>query len=132
MSLSVGLKGRAEAAVTDTNTAAAVGSGSLPVFATPMMVALMEGAAVNALEGHLAEGETSVGTHMDISHDSATPVGIKVWAEAELTAIDGRALTFSVTAHDEAGPIGKGVHSRFVVQSERFLQKANRKSELQK
>ena len=127
MSLSVGLKGRAEAAVTDTNTAAAVGSGSLPVFATPMMVALMEGAAVNALEGHLAEGETSVGTHMDISHDSATPVGIKVWAEAELIAIDGRALTFSVTAHDEAGPIGAGVHTRFLVQGERFLAKAGKK-----
>ena len=127
MSLTLGLKGRGETTVTETSTAAAVGSGSLPVFATPMMVALMEGAAVNALEGHLAEGETSVGTHMDISHDSSTPLGMKVWAEAELTAIDGRALTFSVAAYDEAGPIGKGIHTRFLVDGDRFLTKANRK-----
>ena len=128
MPLTIGLKGRAESFVTEQNTAAAVGSGSLAVFATPMMVALMEGAAVNALEGYLAEGESSVGTHMDISHDSATPVGIKVWAEAELTAVDDRALTFSVTAYDEAGPIGKGRHIRFLVQSERFLAKAQKKT----
>ena len=128
MSLTVGLRGHFESVVTETNTAAAVGSGSLPVFATPMMVALMEGAAVNALEGYLAEGESSVGTHMDISHDSATPVGIKVWAEAELTAVDDRARTFSVTAYDEAGPIGKGRHIRFLVQSERFLAKAQKKT----
>ena len=128
MSLTVGLRGHFESVVTETNTAAAVGSGSLPVFATSMMVALMEGAAVNALEGYLAEGESSVGTHMDISHDSATPVGIKVWAEAELTAVDDRALTFSVTAYDEAGPIGKGRHIRFLVQSERFLAKAQKKT----
>ena len=128
MPLTIGLKGRAESFVTEQNTAAAVGSGSLAVFATPMMVALMEGAAVNALEGYLAEGESSVGTHMDISHDSATPVGIKVWAEAELTAVDDRALTFSVTAYDEAGPIGNGRHIRFLVQSERFLAKAQKKT----
>lgn len=127
MSLTLGLKGRGETTVTETNTAAAVGSGSLPVFATPMMVALMESAAVDALEGHLAEGETSVGTRMDISHDSATPLGMKVWAEAELTGLDGRALTFSVAAYDEAGPIGKGIHTRFLVDGGRFLTKANRK-----
>lgn len=129
MSISVGLKGRCETVVVQENTAAAVGSGLLPVFATPMMVALMENAAVNALSEHLAEGEGSVGTHMDISHDAATPIGMKVWAEAELTACDGRALTFSVTAYDERGPIGKGVHQRFVIQNEKFMAKALRKLE---
>jgi len=89
----------------------------------------MENAAVNALIGHLDEGEGSVGTHMDISHDSATPIGLKVWAKAQLTAVDGRALTFSVTAYDEAGPIGKGVHQRFIIQNEKFMGKALKKKE---
>ncbi len=127
MSLTVGLKGRAETTVTAENTAAAVGSGLLPVFATPMMVALMENAAVNTTLGHLAEGEGTVGTRLDLSHDAATPMGMKVWAEAELTAVDGRALTFSVTAYDEAGPIGKGSHQRFIIQNEKFLARAERK-----
>ena len=129
MSLTIGLTGRAETTVVQENTAAAVGSGLLPVFATPLMVALMENAAVNALIGHLDEGEGSVGTHMDISHDSATPIGLKVWAKAQLTAVDGRALTFSVTAYDEAGPIGKGVHQRFIIQNEKFMGKALKKKE---
>ena len=129
MSLTIGLTGRAETTVVQENTAAAVGSGLLPVFATPMRVALMENAAVNALIGHLDEGEGSVGTHMDISHDSATPIGLKVWAKAQLTAVDGRALTFSVTAYDEAGPIGKGVHQRFIIQNEKFMGKALKKKE---
>ncbi len=128
MPLTIGLKGQAEALVTEQNTAAAVGSGSLPVFATPMMVALMEQAAVNALVGQLEEGQGTVGTHMDVSHDSATPVGLKVWAQAELTAVDGRALTFAVTASDEAGPIGKGLHTRFIIQNEKFMAKANGKA----
>lgn len=127
MPLTVGLKGRAETVVTEGNTAAAVGSGSLNVFATPMMAALMEAAAVDALAGHLEEGQSSVGTRMDLSHDSATPVGMRVRAEAELTAIEGRALTFTVTAFDEAGPIGEGTHVRFLIQVEKFMAKANGK-----
>lgn len=127
MFLTVGLKGRAETVVTLENTAAAVGSGLLPVFATPMMVALMENAAVNAVQDGLEEGQGTVGTRLDLSHDAATPVGMKVWAEAELTELDGRALTFSVTAYDEAGPIGKGTHQRFVIQNEKFLSKAEQK-----
>ncbi len=127
MPLTVGLKGYAETVVTKSNTAATVGSGSLDVFATPMMAALMEAAAVNALENHVEEGQSSVGTHMDLSHDSATPIGMRAWAEAELTAIDGRALTFSVTAFDEAGPIGKGTHVRFLIQVEKFMAKVNGK-----
>ena len=129
MPLPTGLKGHAETLVTDQNTAAAVGSGSLPVFATPMMAALMEKAATAALEGCLEEGQGSVGTHLDLSHDAATPVGMKVWAEAQLTAIEGRALTFAVAAFDEAGPIGKGTHTRFLIREESFLAKANQKAE---
>lgn len=127
MPLTVGLKGRAEAIVTEQNTAAAVGSGSLSVFATPMMCALMEQASVAALEGHLEEGQGSVGTHIDISHDAATPVGMAVWAEAELTKVEGRALTFSVAAFDGAGLIGQGVHTRFLIWNEKFMAKANGK-----
>ena len=127
MSIEVGAKGRAETIVTEQNTAAAVGSGLVPVFATPYMVALMENAAVNALTPYMEEGQGSVGTHLDISHDAATPIGMKVWAEATVTAVEGRALTFSVTAYDEAGPIGKGVHQRFVIHNEKFLAKALKK-----
>ncbi|MDD5938162.1 MAG: thioesterase family protein [Clostridiales bacterium] len=127
MKLTVGMKGRADTVVVKENTAAAVGSGLLPVFGTPMMIGLMENAAVNAITPGLEEGEGSVGTHLDVSHDSATPIGMKVWAEAELTAVDGRALTFTVTAFDEAGPIGKGIHNRFIIQNEKFMAKAEKK-----
>ena len=127
MSITVGSKGRAECVVNEHNTAAAVGSGLLPVFATPQMIALMENAAVNAVQSQLEEGQGTVGTRLDVSHDAATPIGMKVWAEAELTAVDGRKLTFSVAAYDEAGPIGKGVHERFVIQNDRFLSKAQSK-----
>lgn len=129
MAVEVGAKGRVETVVTKENTAAAVGSGLLPVFATPMMCALMEHAAVKALEGKLAEGEGTVGTHMDISHDSATPVGMKVWAEATLVAVDRRALSFEVAAYDEKGLIGKGTHQRFIIQNEKFMAKAEQKKE---
>ncbi len=128
MPLIVGMKGRCETVVTMENTAAAVGSGLLPVFGTPMMIGLMENAAVNAIEKELAPGEGSVGTSIDITHDAATPIGMKVWAEAEITAVDGRALTFSVTAFDEAGPIGKGIHHRFIINSEKFMAKAQQKA----
>ena len=127
MSLEIGLKGRAETIVTEQNTAEAIGSGLVPVFGTPYMIALMENAAVNAVQAGLNEGEGTVGTHLDVSHDAATPIGMKVWAEAELTAVDGRKLTFAVTAFDDAGPIGKGVHQRFVIQNEKFLAKAQAK-----
>ena len=127
MSIEVGIKGRAETVVVQENTAAAVGSGLVPVFATPHMVALMENAAVNAHTPHMEEGQGSVGTHLDVSHDAATPIGMKVWAEAELTAVNGKALTFAVTAYDEAGPIGKGTHNRFIITVDRFLAKCEQK-----
>lgn len=127
MSLEIGRKGRAELVVTPDKTATAVGSGLVPVFATPWMTALMENAAVNAVTECLSEGEGTVGTFLNISHDAATPVGMKVWAEAELTEVNGRALTFNVSAFDEAGPIGKGTHGRFIINVERFLSKTEKK-----
>ncbi len=129
MSVTVGMKGRAEAVVTSENTAAAVGSGLVPVFATPAMIALMENAAVHAVQNALEEGQGTVGTLLNVSHDTATPVGMKVWAEAELTAVEGRKLTYTVAAFDEAGPIGKGIHQRFIIQADRFLAKAEAKKE---
>ena len=127
MSIPVGIKGRADTVVTEQNTASAVGSGLVPVFGTPFMIALMENAAVNALEPYVEAGQGSVGTHLDVSHDAATPIGLKVWAEAELTAVEGKALTFSVPAYDEAGPIGKGTHNRFLIDVDRFLAKTEKK-----
>ena len=129
MSIEVGIKGRAETVVVQENTAAAVGSGLVPVFATPYMIALMENAAVNALTPYMEENQGTVGTHLDISHDAATPVGMKVWAESEVTEVDGKRIELKVAAYDEAGVIGKGTHQRFIVTNERFLAKTARKLE---
>lgn len=109
--------------VTDNNTASSVGSGSLAVYATPAMLALMEKAACEAIAPLLNEGETSVGTLLNVSHVSATPVGMKVSATAELISRDGRKLVFEVSASDESGLIGKGSHERFIVLSDRFTEK---------
>lgn len=127
MPVSVGLKGRSESLVTEQKTAAAVGSGLLPVFATPCMTALMENAAMKAVLPYLQEGEGTVGTRLDISHDAPTPIGLTVWAEAELIRIDGKKLIFHVQAFDETGPIGSGTHERFIITSDRFLAKAERR-----
>ena len=126
MPVTVGLRSRAETLVNGSNTANSVGSGLVPVFATPCMIALMENAAVRAIQPHLDPDESTVGTHMDVSHDSATPVGMKVWAEARVTAVEGRKITCEVTACDEAGPIGRGTHERFIIKADKFLAKANR------
>ena len=127
MSISVGARGCAETTVTEQNTALAMGSGLLPVFATPAMAALLEAAAVNACQAGLEEGQGTVGTHLDIRHDAATPVGMAVRAEVEVTAVDGRAITFAVRAFDEAGQIGGGTHQRFVIDNERFLSKVQKR-----
>ena len=127
MSVEVGMKGRAETVVTRDNTAQAAGSGLVPVFATPWMVALMENAAVNAVQAQLAPDEGTVGTRLDVTHDAATPIGMKVWAEAEVTAVEGRKITFAVSARDEAEKIGGGTHERFIIKPERFLAKAQGK-----
>ena len=129
MSVTVGLKGRAESLVTEENTALTAGSGTLPVFATPFMCALMEKAAWTSLAPYLSEGESTVGTKLEITHDSASPLGIKVWAESEVTAVDGKRIVLKVAAYDEKGLIGQGVHERFIITNDRFLAKAGRKLE---
>ena len=129
MSVTVGLKGRAETLVSDQNTAQAACSGVLPVFGTPFMCTLMEEAAWKSIAPHLEEGQSTVGTKLDITHDSATPVGMKVWAESEVTAVDGKRLVLKVAAYDEKGLIGQGTHERFIITNERFLAKAAKKLE---
>ena len=129
MSVTVGLKGRAEAVVNDSNTAQSACSGALPVFGTPFMCALMEEASWKSIAPHLEEGQSTVGARLEVSHDSATPLGMKVWAESEITQADGKRIVLKVAAYDEKGLIGQGVHERFIVTDERFLAKAARKRE---
>ena len=124
MEITIGMKGEASTLVEREDTAAEVGSGDLLVFATPCMAALMEAAACEAIEAGLSETETSVGTELNIRHISATPVGLEVRAEAEVTAVEGKTVTFTLQAFDEAGPIGRGTHKRVVVNSQKFLDKA--------
>ena len=123
MEITVGMKGIAESVVEREDTAQEVGSGSLLVYATPCMVALMEGAACEAIAQALAEGQTTVGTALNIEHISATPVGLEVRAEATVTGVEGKVITFEVHAFDEAGEIGRGSHTRVVINSQKFLEK---------
>ena len=122
-----GLAAEKHDTVTDGNTAASLGSGGIAVYATPAMIALMEGAAFSAAEALLPQGWSTVGTELNVRHLSATPTGMKVHARAELLGIDGRALSFKVEAFDEAGKIGEGSHSRFIIEIEKFLAKAKNK-----
>ena len=124
MEITVGMKGQVATLAEREDTALEVGSGSLLVYATPCMVALMEGAACEAIAPALSEDQSTVGISLDIAHLSATPVGLEVRAEAEVTAVDGKVITFSVTAYDEAGKIGEGTHKRCIVNPQRFLDKA--------
>lgn len=123
MDIIVGMKGSVSSVVEREDTAQEVGSGSLLVYATPCMVALMEGAACEAISAVLQEDKTSVGIELNISHLSATPVGLDVRAEAEVTAVEGSIITFQVTAYDEAGKIGEGTHKRAVISIQKFLDK---------
>lgn len=123
MELKVGIKGRMDITVTDEKSAIHLGSGLLPVFATPSMIALMEETSSNSVYEALEPGSTTVGTLVNIAHLSATPMGAKVYAESELIAIDGRKLTFTVKAYDNVGLIGEGTHERFIVYSEKFMAK---------
>ena len=122
MEITVGMKGEVSTLVEREDTALEVGSGELLVYATPCMVALMEGAACEAI-APLPEGKTSVGTELNVAHKAATPVGMEVRAEAEVTAVEGNTITFRVAAYDEAGLIGEGTHKRVIISSERFLAK---------
>lgn len=121
MEIVIGMKGEVSAEVERADTALEVGSGSLLVYATPCMVALMEGAACEALEGAVPDGKTTVGTELCIQHLSATPVGMAVRAEAEVTAVEGNFITFAISAYDEAGKIGEGTHKRCIVTEQKFL-----------
>ena len=125
--LETGIQGRAEIVVNEQNTAASMGSGNLEVFATPWMIALMEEASQRSVAPFLEEGQSTVGTRLCVSHDAATPLGMKVWAESLLTEIDGRRLVFEVRAFDECGLIGQGTHERFIIRQQRFLEKVEAK-----
>ena len=113
--------------VTQKDTAKAYGSGTLDVFATPAMIALMENTAMTSIAGYLAEDEATVGTEINVKHLSATPVGCTVTCRSELVETDGRKLTFKVTASDNKGVIGEGTHQRFIIKTDKFLAKTNEK-----
>ena len=123
MNIEIGMKGSAFTQAEREDTALEVGSGSLLVYATPCMAAMMEAAACDAVSGGLDDTETSVGIELCIRHTAATPVGMEVRAEAEVTEVEGKIITFTLTAYDEAGIIGSGTHKRAVVNAQRFLDK---------
>lgn len=123
-----GIKGRREQTVTPEMSAARIGSGLVEVFATPMMVALIEQTCLESVLPHLEEGQGTVGTLVNVSHVSATPIGMRVWCESELVEVDRRRLVFKVKAYDEAGLIGEGTHERFIIDSAKFMEKIKAKN----
>ena len=127
VSLVPGLTGEAHTTVTDANTAAAVGSGGIAVFSTPMMIALMENAALQAVQPYLGEGESTVGTLINIKHMAATPLGMPVRAVARLDVVEGRRLLFTIEAYDQVEKIGEGSHERVVIAVERCLARVGQK-----
>ncbi len=126
--LEVGMKAEIEVIVTDQHTAETVGSGGVKVFATPLMIGLMEGAALKSVDANLPEGFSTVGTHLDVKHLAATPVGMKVYAVAELIEINGKKLNFKVEAFDEKDKIGEGTHERYIIEMDKFIERANAKA----
>lgn len=125
--LKAGLEGHAEIVVGDEHTAPRIGSGRVRVLATPVMINLMEAAALDACENLIPEGHQSLGTRLDVRHIAATPVGMRVRATARLLSVDGRTLEFHVEAHDEKDLIGDGTHTRLVVNVARFDQRVQAK-----
>lgn len=125
--IETGIKGHKEQIVTPAMSAARVGSGLVDVFATPMLVALVEQTCYESVLPHLDEGQGTVGTMVNVSHTSATPIGRRVWCDSELTEVDRRRLVFRVKAYDEAGLIGEGAHERFVIDTQRFMDKLKAK-----
>jgi len=126
--LETGIKGNQEVMVSEENSAAVMGSGDLMVFATPAMIALMEKTALKSVAPFVGDGNGTVGISLNVKHSAATPLGMKVRCESELTEIDGRRLAFTVKAFDETGVIGEGVHERFIVNNEKFQAKADGKA----
>ncbi len=127
--MEIGIKGSKTIIVTEEMTAEKIGSGMLPVYASPCMMAEMENVASLSVQNELEEGSGTVGIKMNVDHVSATPVGMQVRIETELTEIDRKRLVFKVEAYDEAGLIGQGLHERFIIQNEKFLAKAESKLE---
>lgn len=127
--LEVGIKGYQELTVSESDTAKAYKSGTLDVLATPRMAALMEETAWKSVAGELEEGMGTVGIKLDLGHLAPTPVGMKAWCESVLTGVDGRKLAFSITAFDEAGKIGEGIHERFIIEEAKFQSKADKKKQ---
>ena len=125
--IETGIKGHKEQIVTPEMSAARVGSGLVDVFATPMLVALVEQTCYESVLPHLEEGQGTVGTLVNVSHLSATPIGKRVWCDSELTEVDRRRLVFSVKAYDECGLIGEGTHERFIIDTAKFMDKLNSK-----
>lgn len=119
--LVIGLKEKQEKTVTMNDTAKVFGSGAAEVFATPMMIGLMEAASMNAVKKYLPEGFSTVGISVNIKHISATAVGKRVWAEAELVEVDRKRLVFKVDAYDEDKKIGEGTHERFIIDESKFM-----------
>ena len=126
--ITIGMTATATTTVTDANTAKTIKSGNLPVFATPAQCALMEEAAQAAVAPVLDPGEGTVGIHLDITHDATSPVGSTITATATVTAVAGRKIIFSVSATDDHEQIGQGVHTRFVIDEEKFMSKVNKKN----
>lgn len=127
--LNLGMTAKIDRTVLDEDTAVRFGSGEVLVFATPMMIALMEKAALTAVDPHLPEGYATVGTTVDISHLAATPVGMQVYAIAELVEISGKKLKFRIEAYDEKEKIGEGWHGRYIIQTQKFLESTQKKSQ---
>ena len=125
--LEVGLLGKQEIVVTEEQTAKVYGSGSLRVFGTPAMIALMENTALKSVAPYIGEGNGTVGTQLNVKHVAATPVGMKVTCETKLVEVEGRRLVFEVKAYDECGLIGEGTHERFIVAEEKFQAKTDAK-----
>lgn len=125
--LNLGMKFKKTITVTEEKLASALGSGTVPVFATPMMILLMEEISTHCVMDELEPGQATVGTKLDVSHISATPLGLEVSAECELIEIDRRRLVFNVKAYDNAGVVGEGTHERFIIDTEKFMAKANEK-----
>lgn len=121
--LSPGITGEKSVAVTIENTALAMGSGTLRVFATPAMIALIESCCAESVEDYLPEGMTSVGTNINVAHVAASPLGASIFCKSRLVAVDGRRLDFETEVYDNAGLIGKGKHTRFTVDAEKFFAK---------
>lgn len=127
--IQTGIKGHQEMTVTHDNTAKTMGSGVMDVFATPAMLALMEKTAFTSVAPYLSEGCGTVGIKVDIEHVASSPVGMKITCDSELVVVEGRKLIFSVEAFDEKGLIGKGTHERFIIESEKFQEKTDKKLE---